>query len=166
MLEGKHGSLNKRLANFLLLYRSTPHCTTGRTPAELFLKRQLRIRFSLLKPGLDQSVEDKQEKQRQQHDNTPSQETRIFHQGECVGVKSFRRSKEKLLRGTVTKVCGPRTYVMNVAGARRYVHVGHIINANAPSIDEPAVVNGKEPSGETNRRYPTRDRHPPTHVNL
>ena len=73
VFEGKHGSLNKRLANFLLLYRSTPHCTTGRTPAELFLKRQLRTRFSLLKPGLDKSVEGKHEKQRQQHDNTPSQ---------------------------------------------------------------------------------------------
>ena len=34
VFDGKHDSLNKRLANFLLLYRNTPHCTTGRTPAE------------------------------------------------------------------------------------------------------------------------------------
>lgn len=30
--------LSHRLANFLLVYRSTPHTVTGRTPAELFLK--------------------------------------------------------------------------------------------------------------------------------
>ena len=66
-------------------------------------------------------------------------------------VRSFRRSKEKWPRGSVTKVCCPRTYVVSVAGARRYVHVDHIISANAPSIDEPAVVNRKEQSGETNR---------------
>ena len=70
------------------------------------------------------------------------------------------------MRGTVTKVCGPRPYVVNVAGARRYVLIDHIISANAPSIDEPAVVNGKEQSRVTNRRYPTRNRHPPTHLNL
>ena len=54
--EGVHGSLNKRLSHFLLLCRSTLHSTTGRSPAELFLKRQLRTRFSLLKPELDQTI--------------------------------------------------------------------------------------------------------------
>ena len=29
--------------NLLLSYRSTPHTTTGVSPAELFLKRQLRV---------------------------------------------------------------------------------------------------------------------------
>ena len=54
-----HGSLNQRLANFLLLYHSTPHTTTGRSPADLFIKRQSRTRFSFLKPLLAQTVEDK-----------------------------------------------------------------------------------------------------------
>ena len=77
---GVHGSLNQRLANFLLLYRSTPHTTTS--PAELFLKLQPRTRFSFLKPLLAQTVEDKQEIQRQQHDKTTSREARIFHGGD------------------------------------------------------------------------------------
>ena len=42
----------------------------------------------------------------------------------------------------ITKVCGPRTYVVNAAGARRYVHVDHIIsrNGNATDTAEPAVI--------------------------
>ena len=36
MFEGVYGSLNKRLSHFLLLYRSTPHSTTSRSPAECF----------------------------------------------------------------------------------------------------------------------------------
>ncbi len=95
--DGVHGSLNQRLANFLLLYRSTPYTTTGRSPAELFLKRQPRTRFSFLKPLLAQTVEDKQEIQRQQHDKTASREARIFHGGDRVGVRSFRCGREKWL---------------------------------------------------------------------
>lgn len=37
-------TLQHRLANFLLMYRSTPHTVSGVSPAELFLKHQLRTR--------------------------------------------------------------------------------------------------------------------------
>ena len=60
-------SLQHRLANFLLMYRSTPHSVAGVSPAELFLKRQLRTRFSLLKPSLARTVEEKQLKQKINH---------------------------------------------------------------------------------------------------
>lgn len=53
-------TLQHRLANFLLMYRSTPHTVTGVSPAELFLKRQLRTWFSFLKPSLADTVEKKQ----------------------------------------------------------------------------------------------------------
>ena len=134
-----HGSLNQRLPNFLLLYRSTPHTTTGRSYAELFLKRQPRTRFSFLKPLLAQTVEDKQEIQRQQQDKTASQEARI-HGGDRVGVRSFRGGREKWLWGNITKVCGHRTYVVSVAGTRRYVHVDHIISRNTTDTVESAVI--------------------------
>ena len=45
-------TLQHRVANFLLVYRNTPHATTGCTPAELFLKCQPRIRLTLIKPSI------------------------------------------------------------------------------------------------------------------
>lgn len=60
--------LSHRVANFLLMYRSTPHTVTGRTPAELFLKCQMRTRFSLLKPELARRTEEKQAMQKHHHD--------------------------------------------------------------------------------------------------
>ena len=63
-------TIKHRLANFLIKYRSTPHSVTGRTPAELMVKRQLRTRLTLLKPNLAQAVENKQMKQKLYHDKS------------------------------------------------------------------------------------------------
>ena len=55
-------SLNCRLSYYLLLYRSTPHSTTGVTPSSLFLKREMRTRFDLLRPDQEAEVSRKQER--------------------------------------------------------------------------------------------------------
>ena len=59
-----HMPMKHRLANFLIKYRSTFRSVTGRTSAELMVKRQLRTRLTLLKPNLAQVVESKQMKQK------------------------------------------------------------------------------------------------------
>ena len=69
VLEGKTNmSIKHRLANFLLRYRTTPHSTTGVTPAELLMRRRLRTRLSLVKPCLAQVVESKQNRQKKHKD--------------------------------------------------------------------------------------------------
>lgn len=40
------------LNDFILAYRTTPHSVTGRTSAELFLKKQPRVNLSLQKTKL------------------------------------------------------------------------------------------------------------------
>ena len=65
---GSATPLKERLANFLLMYRSIPHATTGMRPDELFLRRRLRTRLSLLSPNLAPRVEKQQQKQKVHHD--------------------------------------------------------------------------------------------------
>ena len=51
--EKESGSVGQKLACFLLSYRTTPHSTTGQTPAELFLRRTLRTRLDIMRPSVD-----------------------------------------------------------------------------------------------------------------
>ena len=50
-------------------YRNTPHTVTGKTLAEVFLRRAPRTRLYLLKPSLKAQVEKKQEQQEASHDD-------------------------------------------------------------------------------------------------
>jgi len=43
-------SINRKISTFLFSYRNTPSVTTGKTSAELFLGRIVRIQLSLVKP--------------------------------------------------------------------------------------------------------------------
>lgn len=52
-------SLTHRLSNFLMT-----HSTTGVSPSSLFLKRELRTRFDLLRPDPEARVQDKQLQQK------------------------------------------------------------------------------------------------------
>ena len=97
------------LSNFLLRYRCTPHSVTGVTPCQLFLKRNLRTKFSLLKPSLEREMEEKQHKQQRRSENVKLRDLRL----------------------------GPLTYMIQVHGKRRYVHIDHI--SSTSEVDESVV---------------------------
>ncbi len=82
------GSLELHLHQFLLSYRSTPHTTTGITPAELFLKRRLQTRLDLLRPQLQSHVTRKQALQKEHHDG--HSRSRDFEAGQVVLAKNFQ----------------------------------------------------------------------------
>ena len=133
-------SLQHRLANFLLMYRSTPHSVTGVSPAELFLKRQLRTRFSLLKPSLARTVEGKQLNQKIHHDKTTTTLRHLFP-GDSVRVRNFREGKEKWFRATVVKRLGPVTYLINDGWRERSVHIDHLLLSRENELQYP---NGRD----------------------
>ena len=56
------------LVNYLMQYRATPHTTTGKTPAELFLGRNYRTRMHLLHSTVGDRVQMKQRKQKENYD--------------------------------------------------------------------------------------------------
>ena len=64
------GSIKERLAKVLLSYRITPHTTTGTSPSELLLERRPRTVLDLLKPHTAENIEARQEKQKQQFDQS------------------------------------------------------------------------------------------------
>ncbi|XP_039541338.1 uncharacterized protein K02A2.6-like [Pimephales promelas] len=119
-------SLQHRLSNFLLMYRATPHAVTGRSPAELFLKRELRTRFSLLRPDLSRTIEHQQAKQKLYHDKDRLK-LREFQENDQVRVKNFRGGDEKWTATTVIKRLGPVTNRVWEGNRQRSVHVDHML---------------------------------------
>lgn len=123
--KGPKRSLQHKLSCFLFSYRNTPHSTTGKTPAELFLGFHPRTRFSLLKPHLLTQMEHKQNKIKKWSDRTRG-EQRLFNIGQEVLVKSVRGEEIKWMPGIVIKVVSPVTYIVHVLGQKRFVHVDHL----------------------------------------
>ena len=111
VLEGNRARpMENRVADFLLRYRTTPHSTTGATPAELLMKRRLRTRLSLVKPDLTQEIENKQSKQKQRKDLNNNKD-RQFSENNIVWIRNTQ-AKGNIVRwilGRIVKVCGPRT---------------------------------------------------------
>ena len=95
------------MTRFLLTYRSTPHSTTGVSPAELFLKRSLRTRLDLLRPSLERKVTAKQAEQKQYHD--VHSKAREFEAGQTVLVRNLL-GEPKWVNGTVIEQTGPVSY--------------------------------------------------------
>lgn len=119
-------SVQHRLSNFLLKYRSTPHSVTGVAPTELFLKRQLRTKFSLLKPDMERRICRKQEMQKIHHDKGRVK-VRTFAPDQTVRVRNFRGGHEKWIPGKIVKQLGPVTYLVRVGPNIRYTHVDHLL---------------------------------------
>lgn len=61
-------TLQQRIQNFLLSYRSTQHATTGSSPAIQFLQRELRTRLSLVRLDLATHVSHQQVKMKMHYD--------------------------------------------------------------------------------------------------
>ena len=71
------------LSNFLLRYMCTSHRVTGVTPCQLFLKRNLRNKFSLLKPSPEREMGQKQQKQQTRSENMKTKRTDVWHYCPC-----------------------------------------------------------------------------------
>ena len=102
-------SLSQRLSSFLLGYRTTAHATTGAPPCKLLLGRDLRTRLSLLRPDRENSVMEKQAKQKLAHDRRAK--SREWIVGDRVLVRNHREGPD-WIPATVIEVLGPVTYTV------------------------------------------------------
>ncbi len=111
------------LANFLLIYRVTPHAVTGHTPAELLCRRQLHTRWDLLKPDVRKRVEIHQEKQKEDHEYCPIQ-IREFRKREHFRVKnSVNNKKVRYVPGIIRN---HKCYIVVVGDRHQLVHADHL----------------------------------------
>ena len=67
------GTLETKLAKFLLVYRSTLNTTTGESPCELLFHRQIRTKLSLVIPYVSATVAKKQSNQKSCRDRRGKQ---------------------------------------------------------------------------------------------
>ncbi|KAK3085126.1 hypothetical protein FSP39_024809 [Pinctada imbricata] len=95
-------SLNKKIANFLLQYRNTPHTTTNESPAKLFVGRQLRSRLDLIRPNIQGKVDRAKMNSAFRKKGKPAPS---FKPGDHVIVRDYRGNK--WINGTIESLLGP-----------------------------------------------------------
>ena len=117
-------SLETTLETFLMQYRSTPHATTGISPASLFFGLPLRNRLDLLKPDVAAQVCNKQADQKNYHDRRSR--VRQFAVGRTVMALNMREGL-KWRPGVVVEQLGPLTYLVEVQGGLKWKrHSDHL----------------------------------------
>jgi len=124
--------MREAIPKFLFYYRSTPQCTTGQSPAELHIGRQLKTKLSLLKPNTRMRVEDKLD---QQSKHSKGKRNFKFMEGDKVMVRNHLKQHWEV--GTVLKVLSPVTYQVEVNGLIKKKHLDQLIAfANQEHVKE------------------------------
>lgn len=116
------------IANYLLIYRTTPHSTTGEPPSLLLMGRRLRNRLDLLTPSVEKHVEARQYST--MLSRTAHRGFRKFNAGDSVLARNFGRGG-KWVRGVVTEVLGSRHYMVKVAGNLWKRHIDQLLRCPA-----------------------------------
>ena len=124
------GSLNVKVARFLLAYRNVPNATTGVSPAELFLKRSLRTRLDLMRPSLRSRVEAQQALQKNQHDRHTKD--RLFDVGQSVLARNLRAGP-KWIPGVMVEKTGPVSYKVQVSDQIWRRHCDQLLDQDFPT---------------------------------
>ena len=134
-------TLQHCIANFLYSYRNMPHTTTKKTPAELFLKRQVRTRLSLVKPDVPNFIPP----ERVKTPGTAKAKLRSFSVGQSVLVRNYRGG-EKWVEGVITEILGPVTYLVDVSVFGKTVkrHVNQLLDAKTKTGLPERSVNNDE----------------------
>jgi hypothetical protein len=113
---------------FLFDYRNSVHKMTGQTPAKTLFGRELRCRFSLLRPNPITALVDKENiKQSLKSSNVRE----LFLIGEKAMVRDHRKNKKNWTLGKITKVIVPGvTYEVEVGDLRWKRHTNQLLKCS------------------------------------
>ncbi|KAL7298999.1 hypothetical protein TKK_0008096 [Trichogramma kaykai] len=107
LLMKESGDKDESLLKYLFYYRSSPHCKTGCSPAELQFNRSMRARLDLIRPDIRKNVERQQSQQKKYFHGNRQKE---FEIDEIVAAKDYRYNNwrpatvENRLRNNVYEV--------------------------------------------------------------
>ena len=125
-------SVNAAVSQFLFDYRSASHCTTGKSPAQLFYNRELKTRFDLLRPNLRDKVTEKQGLQIVANPHTRECE---LSAADSVMIDNFGVSGGKRIEGKIVKQLSPSTFrVQTESGVETKRHAKQIVKPLRRSV--------------------------------
>ena len=137
MKRNSSDSIETRVSRFLFHYRITPHTTTGVSPAELMLGRQLRSHLSLVRQNATQ-LASRQQKQKEYYDRRTREKT--VEVGESVLVRNFSMGQH-WLAGKVLSECGPMSFNIELTDGRVVRrHYNHIRPNTKYESDPPEEI--------------------------
>ena len=111
------GNMQTKLSRFLLKYRTTPHSTTGVTPAQLLMMKKIRTRLDLLLPNTASQVRLKQGFQKNAHDYHAKE--RDLDANDSVFLRDFNSSSPKSWQqGTIVRTTGPVSALVELPDGR------------------------------------------------
>ena len=148
---------SRRLADFLLTYRSTSHSVTNQAPSELIMKRTLRNRLSLVKLNLASAV-DKKQHQQVKYNDKKGDKSRELRVNQPVLVRNHRDSIETWIPGVIVKKKGPLTYLVKCGKRIRFVHIDILSSAVPPKeiTEELPVIPNVLPSTDSEKTFDKR----------
>ena len=140
------GSLETKMHRFLFTYRTTPHSTTGVSPAEMLFQRQLRTALHLLKPDVSRRVRGRQHVlESSSRVRTPMREFAVLDR---VLLRNFGKG-DKWVEGVVKMRLGAVSYEVETdAGSVSQRHVDQMLRIPSGSRTRSHEM-WDEPAGES-----------------
>ena len=140
------GSFQTRLSRVLFQYRTTPHSTTGVTPAQLLYGRPMATHLTRLQPdgALLDRVRTKQERQTLANNRHCTGE-RHFEPGDRVYVSSVG---QRLWQPAVVVAASGCQYDVQLPDGRQFRrHIDHLRARSADSLSVDRSVTASDPGG-------------------
>jgi hypothetical protein len=119
-------NVDSKIAKYMLIYRVTPHSTTGESPSMLLMGRRLRTRLDLLVPSVRSHVEKGQD---YIMSRTAHRGCREFSPGDRVQVRNYGLG-DKWRQGVVNERLGKMHYRIDVGGPIWKRHVDQMISCS------------------------------------
>jgi transposase InsO family protein len=131
------------LARYLMMYRNTPHCTTGESPAMLLMGRRLRTKLDLVFPSINKTVAVRQEAMMKQ---SAHRGARLIQAGDKVQYRNFQSHESPWKFGEVSEVLGARHYIVKDGNVEMKRHLDQIIKIPEKTVHQDKQASQSVPS--------------------